>query len=136
MAEPRFTPSGVKAPHGARVMEMTWQDGHTSRFPHELLRGYCPCAGCQGHSGTVAFQSGGNLDLVKLEPVGNYAIRPVFSDGHDSGLYSWDVLYNLGSHHDQLWQAYLDRLSVAGASRDPGECPAVPAKPQGNCSKH
>ncbi len=110
MAEPRFTPTGVKAPHGARVMEIAWQDGRTSRFPHDLLRGYCPCAGCQGHSGTIAFQSGGNLELVKLEPVGNYALSLEWGDSHNSGIYSFSYLRLLGdlieAHGEKLTQVH------------------------------
>lgn len=110
MPDPRTSPTGVKAPHGARVMAVTWQDGHTSRFPHDLLRGYCPCAGCQGHSGTIAFQAGGNLELVKLEAVGNYALSLEWADGHNSGIYSFGYLRLLGdlidAHGEQLTQVH------------------------------
>jgi len=66
------------------------------------------------------------VDIERVESVGNYAIRPIFSDGHDSGLYSWDLLYNLGRNHATLWQAYLDRLQLAGASRDAARSDAPP----------
>lgn len=108
--DPRTTPTNVKAPHGARVLEIAWQDGHTSRYPHQLLRGYCPCAGCQGHSGTIAFQDGGNLDLRKLEPVGNYALSLEWGDAHSSGIYSFGYLRLLGdlieAHGDQLTEVH------------------------------
>ncbi|MBE2259414.1 MAG: DUF971 domain-containing protein [Candidatus Accumulibacter sp.] len=131
-------PTEIKLHRKSRILELTFETGERFALSFEFLRVFTPSAEARGHGpGQEVLQVGKrDVDIERLEPVGNYAIRPVFSDGHDSGLYSWDVLYNLGSHHDQLWQAYLDRLSVAGASRDPGECPAVPAKPQGNCSKH
>ena len=71
--------------------------------------------------------------ILGIEPVGNYAIKPVFSDGHDSGLYSWDVLYTLCTHRDELWQAYLDKLAAQGGSRDPAQGPPPPAKPAPKC---
>ncbi len=92
----RLKPTHVKAPHGATALEITWGDGHRSRLPHELLRGYCPCAGCQGHSGTIKFQSGGNLTLRELAQVGNYALSFAWGDGHDSGIYSFRYLRALG----------------------------------------
>jgi DUF971 family protein len=76
------------------------------------------------------------VGIERIEAVGNYAIRPIFSDGHDSGLYSWDVLYELGRHREELWTHYLARLASAGASREPGQTPAPPAKaPGGSCGK-
>ena len=92
----RTTPTGVKAPHGAKELEITWADGHRSRFPHEILRGYCPCAGCQGHSGIIQFQEGGNLELRELEQVGNYALGLGWGDSHNTGIYSFRYLRALG----------------------------------------
>jgi DUF971 family protein len=77
-----------------------------------------------------------DVDIDRVEAVGNYAIRPVFSDGHDSGLYSWDLLYHLGVNRDQLWQAYLKRLQQENGSRDPSETPAVATKASHTCGKH
>jgi DUF971 family protein len=94
--QPRTRPTGVKAPHGATTLEISWADGHKSLFPHEILRGYCPCAGCQGHSGIIQFQTGGNLELRKLEQVGNYALGLTWGDMHDSGIYSFRYLRALG----------------------------------------
>jgi len=88
----RTTPTGVKAPHGAKELEISWADGHRSRFPHEILRGYCPCAGCQGHSGVIQFQEGGNLELRELEQVGNYALGLGWGDSHNTGIYSFRYL--------------------------------------------
>jgi DUF971 family protein len=93
---PRTQPTGVKAPHGAKELEIGWADGHRSRFPHEILRGYCPCAGCQGHSGIIQFQEGGNLELRNLEQVGNYALGLSWGDGHEAGIYSFRYLRALG----------------------------------------
>lgn len=110
MSDSTTTPTGVKAPHGARKLTMTWADGHTSTYPHTLLRGYCPCAGCQGHSGSIEFQSGGNLELRSLEQVGNYALQLEWGDGHSSGIYSFTYLRRLGDlideHGDALPQLY------------------------------
>jgi DUF971 family protein len=89
-------PARVKAPHGAKSLEIAWADDHVSKFPHELLRGYCPCATCQGHSGTIRFLAGGNLELVNLEQVGNYALSFAWGDGHDSGIYTFRYLRKLG----------------------------------------
>jgi DUF971 family protein len=85
-------PTGVKAPHGARTLEVSWADGHVCSYPHRLLRGYCPCAGCQGHTGTVRFIDGGNLELREIERVGNYALGFTWGDGHASGIYSFRYL--------------------------------------------
>jgi DUF971 family protein len=93
---PRTQPTGVKAPHGAKQLEISWADGHRSLFPHEVLRGYCPCAGCQGHSGIIQFQEGGNLELRNIEQVGNYALGLGWGDNHDTGIYSFRYLRALG----------------------------------------
>jgi DUF971 family protein len=99
-------PVGIKAPHGAPWFEVEWADGPPSRIPNRLLRGYCPCAGCQGHGGSIAFQAGRDTELKDIEPVGNYALRLVWGDGHGSGLYSFTYLKHLGdlvaAHGDAL----------------------------------
>ncbi len=92
MSDPRITPTGVKAPHGARVMEISWADGHVSVLPHDILRGYCPCAHCQGHGATVKYVPGGDLDLREIERVGNYALGFTWGDGHSTGLYTFRQL--------------------------------------------
>jgi DUF971 family protein len=89
-------PTGIKAPHGARTLEVTWADGQKMAYPHEILRGYCPCAGCQGHSGAIRFQEGGNLELREIERVGNYALSFTWGDSHSSGIYSFRYLRVLG----------------------------------------
>jgi DUF971 family protein len=107
--------------HGAsRVLEVGFADGSVFRLPFELLRIYSPSAEVQGHGpGQEVLQTGKReVDIVTLEPVGNYAVKPTFSDGHDSGIYSWDYLYFLGTQQAQLWQDYESRLQQAGADRD------------------
>jgi DUF971 family protein len=93
--DPRTTPTSVKAPHGAKVMEITWADGHTAILPHEILRGYCPCAHCQGHGGTIVFVPGGNIEVRDIQQVGNYALQFTWGDRHDSGIYTFRYLRSL-----------------------------------------
>ncbi|MFO0658450.1 MAG: DUF971 domain-containing protein [Polyangiaceae bacterium] len=88
-------PVRVKAPKGARVFEIHWADGFNGKIPHELLRGYCPCATCQGHSGKIKFIKGGDFELRDISRVGNYALQLVWGDLHDSGLYSFRYLRSL-----------------------------------------
>ena len=90
------------------------------RLPFELMRIYSPSAEVQGHGpGQEVLQTGKrNVDIVDLEPIGNYAVKPVFSDGHDSGIFSWDYLHFLGSQQDELWRNYEQRLREAGVDRD------------------
>jgi DUF971 family protein len=100
MADPKHTPRGIKAPHGAKVTEIRWAeirwaDGHAGHYPNDILRGWCPCAECQGHGGTIDFVPGRNSDLRELEPVGNYALKLTWGDGHDTGLYTFDYLRSL-----------------------------------------
>lgn len=107
--------------HGqSRVLEVGFADGSVFRIPFELMRVYSPSAEVQGHGpGQEVLQTGKRgVDVVTLEPVGNYAVKPTFSDGHDSGIYSWDYLYFLGSQQGELWQDYERRLQEAGADRD------------------
>lgn len=88
-------PVRVRAPKGARVFEIHWADGLIGKIPHELLRGYCPCASCQGHGGMVQFVQGGDLELEEITPVGNYALQITWGDKHDTGLYSFRYLRTL-----------------------------------------
>jgi prepilin-type processing-associated H-X9-DG protein len=92
----RIRPTAIRAPHGARQFSVTWADGHVTHLPHDLLRGYCPCAGCQGHSGAITFQEGRNLDLRDVQRVGNYALGLTWADGHSSGIYTFAFLRSLG----------------------------------------
>jgi len=121
--------------HGAsRVLEVSFADGAAFRIPFELMRVYSPSAEVQGHGpGQEVLQTGKRfVDLEGLEPIGNYAIKPTFSDGHDSGLFTWEYLYFLGSEQDQLWADYERRLLAAGTERDA----AMPEKAGAGCSTH
>jgi DUF971 family protein len=113
-------PTEIKLHQKSRVMELTFADGERFELPYELLRVYSPSAEVRGHGpGQEVLQIGKrNVEIVAVEPVGSYAIQPRFSDGHDTGIYSWDYLYDLGVNRDRMMQDYLARLAAAGASRD------------------
>ncbi|MFC3626948.1 gamma-butyrobetaine hydroxylase-like domain-containing protein [Vogesella amnigena] len=104
----------------SQLLEIGYDDGASFSLPAEYLRVYSPSAEVRGHGvGNEVLQVGKkNVAITALEPVGHYALKIVFSDGHDSGLYSWAYLYELGVKHDQYWQDYLNRLAAAGASRE------------------
>jgi DUF971 family protein len=127
-------PTEIKLHQKSRVLELVF-DNERFELTFEFLRVFSPSAEVRGHGeGQETLQVGKrDVNILGIEPVGNYAIKPVFSDGHDSGLYSWDVLYTLCTRRDELWQAYLDKLAAAGASRDPAQCPPPPAKPAPKC---
>ena len=114
------TPQALTVHAQSRVLEISFSDGASFRIPFELMRVYSPSAEVQGHgAGQEILQTGKRLvDLTGLEPVGNYAVQPRFSDGHDSGLFSWDYLYFLGSQQERLWDDYAKRLQAAGVDRD------------------
>ena len=101
-------------------MEIAFSDGRGFRLSYEFLRVYSPSAEVRGHGpGQEVLQTGKReIDIRALEPVGSYAVQPVFSDGHSTGIYSWDSLYELGENQEKLCAKYLDRLSAAGASRE------------------
>jgi DUF971 family protein len=117
---PTPQPTAITVHEQSRVLEVAFADGATFRIPFELMRVYSPSAEVQGHGpGQEVLQTGKReVRLVGLEPVGNYAVQPSFSDGHDTGIFSWDTLYFLGSQQDALWQQYEQRLAAAGMSRD------------------
>lgn len=114
-------PTNIVVHRQSRTLEVAFDDGSSFRLPFELLRVYSPSAEVRGHGpGQETLQVGKrDVDLVSLEPVGNYAVQPRFSDGHSTGIYSWDILYALGRDQDRLWAEYLAALEAAGASRDP-----------------
>jgi len=113
-------PSEIKLHQTSRVLEITFHDGRTFRLPYEFLRVNSPSAEVRGHGpGQETLQTGKrDVTIASVEAVGHYAIRPTFSDGHDTGIYSWDLLYDLGMRQEHLWADYLRRLEAAGASRD------------------
>ena len=95
MSDAARTPTLVRAPRGGDTVEIEWADGHHSRYPNELLRGYCPCAGCQGHSGQIRFIAGQNPVIETIEEVGNYGLSFAWGDGHNSGIYTYRYLRGL-----------------------------------------
>src|SRR5450755_2491146 len=123
MAGPRTLtaqPTSITVHERTRLLEIGFIDGATFRIPFELMRVYSPSAEVQGHGpGQEVLQTGKrSVRLTALEPVGNYAVQPTFSDGHDTGIFSWDYLYFLGSQQADLWRKYEGRLEAAGANRD------------------
>src|SRR5262245_49871153 len=114
------TPTALTAHGRSRVLEVSFSDGASFRIPFELMRVYSPSAEVQGHGpGQEVLQTGKrDVLLESLEPIGNYAVKPVFSDGHESGIFSWDYLYHLGADQETLWADYERRLKEAGVPRD------------------
>jgi len=114
-------PTEIKLHQQSRVMEIAFSNGDRFEFPYEYLRVYSPSAEVRGHGpGQETLQVGKkNVEIKNIEPVGHYAVALVFSDGHDSGIYSWDYLHDLGRHQEAYWKAYLMRMEQAGASREP-----------------
>ena len=113
-------PVEIRLHQKSRVLEIAFSDGRTFRLPYEFLRVYSPSAEVRGHGpGQEVLQTGKRaVEIRSVEPVGSYAVQPVFSDGHSTGIYSWDYLYELGEKQEDLWSKYLEQLAAAGASRD------------------
>jgi DUF971 family protein len=130
-------PTEIKLHQKSRLMELTFSDGKHFQLSYELLRVYSPSAEVRGHGpGQEVLQVGKkDVEIKTIEPVGSYAVQPTFSDGHDTGIYSWDYLYLLGEHQQQMWDQYLERMKGAGASREAGPIP-VQSGPQAGCSRH
>jgi len=128
------TPQALTVHAQSRVLEISFSDGASFRIPFELMRVYSPSAEVQGHGeGQEVLQTGKRMvSLQSLEPVGNYAVQPVFSDGHDNGIFSWVYLYHLGAQEAALWAQYEARLQAAGRERD-GPMPAATAS---GCASH
>ena len=128
------TPQSLVVHGQSRALEVSFSDGASFRIPFELMRIYSPSAEVQGHGpGQEGLQTGKrDVALDALDPVGNYAVQPTFSDGHDSGIFSWDYLYFLGSQQDKLWDEYASRLAAAGVDRDA----VMPEKAGHGCASH
>jgi DUF971 family protein len=128
------TPLDITVHNQSRVLEVSYSDGAKFRIPFELMRVYSPSAEVQGHGpGQEVLQTGKrDVELTALEPVGNYAVQPYFSDGHDTGIFSWDYLYFLGSEQDRLWADYEARLKAEGMDRDA----PMPEKAGHSCGSH
>lgn len=114
-------PTEIKLHQKSRMLEIAFSDGQRFELPCEFLRVYSPSAEVRGHGqGQEVLQVGkNNVEITDVQPVGSYAVQLVFSDGHDSGLYSWDYLHDLGVSQEALWKQYLERMNEAGASREP-----------------
>ena len=113
-------PTEIKLHQKSRVLEISFEDGKSFRLPFEFLRVHSPSAEVRGHGpGQEVLQAGKkNVDILQVEPVGSYAVQLHFSDGHATGIYSWDLLYQYGERQEAMWAEYLDRLKQAGASRE------------------
>jgi len=118
-------PTEIKLHQKSRVLEISFADGKSYRLPFEFLRVHSPSAEVRGHGpGQEVLQTGKKeVDITRVEPVGSYAIQLCFSDGHDTGIYSWDLLYQYGAQQEAMWRQYLERMEKAGASREPGPAP-------------
>lgn len=130
-------PTALTLHKASRTLEISFDDLGSVSLSCEFLRVHSPSAEVRGHGqGQEVLQTGmRTIEITAIEPVGNYAIRPVFSDGHDSGIYSWDFLHSLCSEHEQLWQTYLKRLEAAGFTHDTGrDTPMV--KQGAGCASH
>jgi DUF971 family protein len=114
-------PTEITLHQKSQILEIAFADGKLFRLPSEFLRVYSPSAEVRGHGpGQEVLQAGKkNVRILAVEPIGNYAIQLRFSDGHDTGIYSWDLLYDYGARQDGMWRQYLKRLADAGASREP-----------------
>ncbi|NNM82051.1 MAG: DUF971 domain-containing protein [Burkholderiales bacterium] len=114
------TPTEIKLHKKSKRLEISFSDGSQFSYPFEFLRVYSPSAEVRGHGpGQEVLQTGKKeVDIEDIEPVGNYALRLAFSDGHDTGIYSWDLFFDYGKRQEALWQDYLDRLQAAGAGRE------------------
>jgi DUF971 family protein len=119
-------PVGITLHQQSRVLEIDYADGSNFRLPCEFLRVYSPSAEVRGHGpGQEVLQAGKkDVAIVRVEPVGSYALQLDFSDGHNTGIYSFDLLYEYGRNQERMWAHYLERLQQAGASREPA--PAAP----------
>jgi len=113
------TPTAITLHQKSRALEIQFSDGKQFRFPCEFLRVYSPSAEVRGHGpGQEVLQVGKqDVEITRLEPVGNYALQIVFSDGHDTGIYSWDLLYEYGMKQQAMWARYLERMEKAGEKR-------------------
>ena len=132
------TPTALTVHQASRVLEVGFDDGALFRIPFELMRVYSPSAEVMGHGpGQEVLQTGKReVGITDLAAVGHYAVQPRFSDGHDTGIFSWDYLYDLGARQADYWSRYEARLAAAGATRDAPMSAPAPAKSGSACSNH
>ncbi|WP_018947289.1 gamma-butyrobetaine hydroxylase-like domain-containing protein [Thioalkalivibrio sp. AKL17] len=119
MSTSTHRPTDIQLHQKSRILELRYADGSHFELPCEFLRVYSPSAEVRGHGpGQEVLQVGKeDVNITAIEPVGNYAVKLVFSDGHDTGIYDWDYLYKLGTEQERLWQDYMERLHQAGHER-------------------
>lgn len=124
-------PTDIILHHQSRILEIAFDDGSRYKLPYEFLRVHSPSAEVRGHgTGQEVLQTGKQgVSILDAEPVGSYALKLTFDDGHDSGLYTWELLHELGKYQDALWNEYLRRLEEAGASREPAPHTEDTSKP-------
>jgi DUF971 family protein len=134
MPKPSANPTALTVHQATRQLEIAFDDGASFRIPFELMRVYSPSAEVQGHGpGQEVLQTGKRgVGIDAIVPVGHYAVQPRFSDGHESGIFTWDYLYRLGAEQAQLWQRYEERLAQAGRGRDD----AMPVGGGSACGHH
>ncbi|MFJ9450773.1 MULTISPECIES: gamma-butyrobetaine hydroxylase-like domain-containing protein [unclassified Herbaspirillum] len=132
------TPVSFKVRTQSRVMEVAFDDGAQFSIPFELLRVYSPSAEVRGHGpGQETLQTGKReVGIVGVEPVGNYGIKPIFSDEHSSGIFTWEYLYQLGRDQDAMWETYLQKLEAAGFTRESGRDQDMSAAGGSACGHH
>jgi len=125
-------PTEITLHQKSRLLEITFSDNANFKLPFEFLRVYSPSAEVRGHSSDQEVLQTGKKEVILtgIEPVGTYAIKLVFDDGHDSGLYSWEYLYELGKYQDAMWHDYLQKLEEAGTSREPSSNPPPTPTPR------
>ena len=134
-AAERPWPEEIKVDKATRTLKVLFSDGKSFVLPAELLRVESPSAEVQGHSPSQKQLVSGRMHvgIIGVEPVGNYAVKLVFDDLHDTGIYTWDYLYALGEQQDAVWADYLGELEAAGLSRDPAQSKATAPKAGGSC---
>jgi DUF971 family protein len=120
-------PTSLTVHQKSRLLDIAFDDGAAFSIPFELMRVYSPSAEVKGHGpGQEVLQVGKrDVSIDGIEPVGNYAVRPLFTDGHNTGIYTWEYLYKLGAEHQSLWQQYMHRLHEAGFEGDSGREPGT-----------
>jgi DUF971 family protein len=131
-------PINITLHSSSRVFEVEYDDGRSFRLPFEFMRVHSPSAEVRGHGpGQGTLQAGKrDVTITEVQPIGHYAVQPLFSDGHSSGIYSWEYLYELGVNQTRLWSEYLAQLEAAGASRDPAAASNVAAPSAPGCGHH
>ena len=131
-------PINITLHSASRVFEVEYDDGHSFKLPFEFMRVHSPSAEVRGHGpGQGTLQAGKrNVIITEVQPIGHYAVQPLFSDGHSSGIYSWEYLYELGVNQACLWSEYLAQLEAAGASRDSATTSNVATPTASGCGHH